>query len=228
MGARAGRSTETALELLTSQIHTIWSSKRHIATLLSLDITGAFDRVNPTRLLDILRKKRLPYRIVQWIQAFVTNRSTTLVIQGHETPPFRIAAGVPQGSPLSPILFLLYTAELHEICNRPKEGLSGMGFSDDLNLLVYSQSTEANCRKLERVHEELLKWARKHTMQFAPQKYELIYFTRCKRKFNLQVGIQLGGIEKAPSPDVRILGVWVDTKLGWSAHWRKIKEKVVT
>jgi hypothetical protein len=67
MGARAGRSTETALEFLISQIHTIWSSKRHVATLLSLDISGAFDTVNPTRLLDILKKKRLPHWIVQWI-----------------------------------------------------------------------------------------------------------------------------------------------------------------
>jgi hypothetical protein len=61
MGARAGRSTEIALELLTRQIHTIWRSKRHVATLLSVDISGAFDIVNPIRLLDILRKKQLPY-----------------------------------------------------------------------------------------------------------------------------------------------------------------------
>ena len=65
MGARAGRSTKTALELLTRQIHTIWGSKRHVATLLSVDISGAFDTVNPTQLLDILRKKRLLYWIVQ-------------------------------------------------------------------------------------------------------------------------------------------------------------------
>src|SRR3979490_1348971 len=47
MGARAGRSTEIALELLTRQVHTIWGSKRHVATLLSVDISGAFDTVNP-------------------------------------------------------------------------------------------------------------------------------------------------------------------------------------
>jgi retron-type reverse transcriptase len=156
MGARVGRSTETALELLTRQVHTIWGSKRHVATLLSVDISGAFDTVNPFRLLDILRKKRLPLWIVRWVQAFITTRNTTLVIQGHETPSFPVEAGVPQGSPLSPILFLLYTAKLHEICNRPWEGLSGVGFADDTNLLTYSESTEENYRKLERVHEKLL------------------------------------------------------------------------
>ena len=157
MGARPGRSTETALELLTRQIHTIWRSKRHVATLLSLDISGAFDTVNPTRLLDTLRKKGLPPWIVQWTQAFITDRSSSLVIQGHETAHFSVQAGVPQGSPLSPILFLFYTSELLEICNRPKEGLSGIGFADDVNLLAYSQSTETNCQVLERAYTKLLK-----------------------------------------------------------------------
>jgi hypothetical protein len=61
MDARAGKSIEMALELLTRQIHMIWSSKWHVATLLSMEISGAFDIVNPIWLLDILRKKRLPY-----------------------------------------------------------------------------------------------------------------------------------------------------------------------
>jgi hypothetical protein len=59
MGARPGCSTETALELLTRQIYTIWRSKQHIATLLSLDISGAFDTVNSIQLLDTLKKKGL-------------------------------------------------------------------------------------------------------------------------------------------------------------------------
>jgi hypothetical protein len=57
MGGRPGRSTETALELLTTQIKTVWGTGQFVATLLSLDISGAFDTVNSTRLLDILRKK---------------------------------------------------------------------------------------------------------------------------------------------------------------------------
>ncbi len=54
MGARQGRSTSTAIELLTGLVHTAWKSKRHVATLLSIDISGAFDTVVHERLLAIL------------------------------------------------------------------------------------------------------------------------------------------------------------------------------
>jgi hypothetical protein len=117
MGARRGRSVETALELLTEQIHTVWSTGRNVATMLSLDISGAFDTVNMTRLLDTLRKKRIPGWIVRWIRAFMSGRTTTLLFQGAETARCQLTAGLPQGSPLSPILFLLYNSELLDICN---------------------------------------------------------------------------------------------------------------
>jgi hypothetical protein len=228
MGARPGRSTETALELLTAQVKTVWGSGKFIASLLSLDISGAFDTVNSTRLLDILRKKGLPGWVVRWIRAFMTDRRTTLVIQGSETEAFPVPAGVPQGSPLSPILFLFYNSELLDLCQRPKEGLSAIGFADDVNMLAYSRSTESNCRILEAGHARCLVWARRHGMKFAPSKYELIHFTRSRRQFNLQASVQLGGMEKQPSPDVRVLGVWLDTKLRWIAHSREVQRKAST
>ena len=224
MGARPGRSTETALELLTAQVRTIWGSGKFVASLLSLDISGAFDTVNMIRLLDILRKKGLPGWVVRWIRAFMTDRKTTLVIQGHETTAFPVPAGVPQGSPLSPILFLFYNSELLDLCQRPKEGLSAVGFADDVSMLAYSRSTESNCRILEAGHSRCLDWAKRHGMRFAPKKYELIHFTR-SRQFNLGASVRLDGTEKQPSPDIRVLGVWVDIKLRWSAHLREAQLK---
>jgi hypothetical protein len=58
---------------------------------------------------------------------------------------------------LSPILFLFYISELLKIYNWSKEGLSAIGFADDVNLLAYSQSTETNCQVLEEAHTKLLK-----------------------------------------------------------------------
>ena len=93
---------------------------------------------------------------MRWVRAFATNRRTTLVIQGHETEVLSITDGVPQGSPLSPILFLFYNSGLLELCQRPKEGLSVVGFLDDVNILAYSSSTENNYRMLEACHSKCL------------------------------------------------------------------------
>ena len=60
IGNWKNRSTEAALKLIVEQIHTIWGSKKHVASVLSLDISGAFDTVNHVRLLDNLRKKQVP------------------------------------------------------------------------------------------------------------------------------------------------------------------------
>ena len=149
MGTRPGRSTETALELLTAQVKTVWGSGKFVVSLLSLDISGVFDIVNLIRLLDILRKKGLPGWVVHWIRAFITNRRTTLVIQGSETKAFSVLAEVLQGLPLSPILFLFYNSELLDTCQYLKEGLLAVGFADDINLLVYNRLMESNCQILE-------------------------------------------------------------------------------
>ena len=225
MGARLGRSTETALELLTVQIKTIWGSGKFVASLLLLDISGAFDTVNTIRLLDILRKKGFLGQVVRWIRAFVTNRRTTLVIQGSETEAFPVSAGLPQGSPLSLILFLFYNSELLDLCQRPKEGLSAVGFSDDVNMLAYSRSTESNCQILEAGHSRCLDWAKRHGMKFALNKYKLIHFTTKSRQFNLQACIQLSSTVKQPSSDIRVLRVWLDTKLCWSVYSREVQRK---
>ena len=71
MGARRGKSTESALELLTEQIHTVWGQGTDkIATLLSIDVSGAFDTVSHPMLLHNLRKRKIPQWIATWVGSF--------------------------------------------------------------------------------------------------------------------------------------------------------------
>jgi hypothetical protein len=127
-----------------------------VASLLSLDISGAFPTVNHTRLVATIRKLGFLSWLQHWVQSFLKERVSTLVINRVESSGFSIKAGLPQGSPLSPILFLLYNKELLRIANRPNLGVHFIRFVDDLNLLAYSKSTEQNCATLSQVHERCL------------------------------------------------------------------------
>ena len=74
MGARQGKSTETALTLLLSQIRTVWEEEDSVATLLSLDMSGAFPRVLQERLAHAMKRKRVPRWLVNWTSSFMLNR----------------------------------------------------------------------------------------------------------------------------------------------------------
>ena len=80
-----------------------------------------------------------------------------------------IKTGIPQGSPLSPILFLLFSSELLEILE--SRDTRGSAFVDDTNILTISPSVAVNCRRLEEAHNKCLAWARKYRIKFAPNKY---------------------------------------------------------
>src|SRR5438045_9680557 len=114
------------------------------------------------------------------VHSFLTDRSTTLMVDSMETVSRQLSAGIPQGSNLSPILFLFYNAPLLEALNMPDIPISPIGFADDINLLTYSESLDVNCINLELAHEKCLDWAHTHGMWFAPDKYKLMHFT-CHR-----------------------------------------------
>ena len=89
MGARKGRSVETALESITDAVHIVWSmGGANMASLLLLDITRAFDNVLHERLLHNLKVKGIPIRIVQWTANFLRDRIISITL-GRRTSPMK-------------------------------------------------------------------------------------------------------------------------------------------
>lgn len=224
MGNRAERSTVLAIRLIEDVVRTAWA-RGGLAALLQLDIKGAFDTVNYTRLIDTLRILGFPQWVLDWVRSFVEGRTVRLRFDGADSDPVLLRAGVPQGSPLSPILFVLYIASLYEALAAHKQIII-VGFADDTNLLAIGNSPEINCSRLEAAWSTCCRWAETRGMAFAPEKSELIHFTRT-REPSTQL-LRLGDATIAPITEARFLGVWINRKLRWGAHVKKVLAKMVT
>ena len=104
--------------------------------MLSLDLGGAFDNVSHDRLLWIMRTKEYPTWIIQAIRNFLKERRTKITIPGFTSDWITTETGIPQESPLSPVLFLFFISELLSTFQRVHDGTLAFGFVDDTNIVA--------------------------------------------------------------------------------------------
>ena len=220
-GGRKLASTDHAIHLLLQRIHGAWADGK-VASLLLLDVSGAFDNVSRQRLLHNLGKRRVNQTLVRWIDSFLNDRSSALKLQEYTAPSAPVQTGIPQGSPLSPILYLFYNADLIEACKT--ENTEAVGYIDDVSVLAVGPTAQRNCKTLKTIHQRAEKWALQHGSQFASAKYELVHFTR-DPKINTTHPLRLPRATIKASTSSRYLGVQMDSRLRWDHHREKVEAK---
>lgn len=227
-GGRKTTSSENAIHMVMETISAAWkSSKDFVVSMLMLDVSGAFDNVNHQRLLHNLRKRRIPSQIIKWISSFIKNRSTTIRLTEGDSDKYDIQTGIPQGSPISPILYLFYNADLADICSG--EGHVSPMYIDDVNVLVRGPDAQTNCRTVEALHPKLKDWADKHASVFAPEKFKLMHFSKPTRRNkgnaanDMSASCNIEGNTLEPKDSARLLGITLDSQLSWKPHLQNIE-----
>jgi len=145
-GARKKRSCEQAISVLVERIYEAWRSRR-VVSLVTFDVQGAFNGVNHTVLKHRIQERGIPRVLCEWISDFCCDRRATIAIDTFESEMIQIdQAGIPQGSPLSPILYIFYNANLVE---QPIDKTQGaLGFVDDYSAWVVGASIDDNIQTL--------------------------------------------------------------------------------
>ena len=195
--------------------------KGKCAVGIFLDFQKAFDTVDHSILLDKLHCYGICVIANQWFFSYLSNRQQSVVYNGYESELKVINCGVPQGSILGPLLFLLYINDLTNVSSFFMPIL----FADDINLFC----TGTDLKEITRlVHEEISNiydWVNANKLSLNIDKTNFMLFT--PKNFSYCIDdIVINKIKIQEVNETKFLGVIIDNKLKWSAHIMYISKKI--
>ena len=129
---------------------------------------------------------------------------------------------MPQGSPLSPLLYMYYNADLLDIALQHRA--TGLGFIDDIVYGIQGNSDKENTRKLKCILNEAEEWRKKHGAQFETSKYILIHYIR-NRRMKTKASVTIIEVTIESSREAKYLGVIFDQELRFKSHLQYIIKK---
>lgn len=210
------RSAVDLTTVLHSDIRAAWE-KRKVAGIITVDVKGAFDGVLRNRLIHRLRTQGWPSSLVAWIEYFLSKRTARICLDNIKTEPLPILCGLPQGSPISPILFLLYIEPVLRLSR------GRFGYADDAAILA-TVNTLSDCyAKLQKQFDIAISWGLDNGIMFDNAKTEPQYFHR-KRKFS-EPTLIAGDKEITANDCTRWLGIYFDRKLTFKEHVRRASQR---
>ena len=135
--------------------------KGKTTSTLCIDIKGAFDNVFKERLLQTMRTMKLDQKTTRWVETFLSERMASLSFDKDSEKMSPMDTGIPQGSPVSPMLFLFYVSPLFEVMRLKHPHVICPFYIDNICLLVEGNSPEENATKLEEAVATCFKWKKR-------------------------------------------------------------------
>ena len=182
-----------------------------------LDFSKAFDKVPHKRLATKLHHYGIRDKNLSWIKSFLADRNQQVVLDGKSSSPAPVTSGVPQGTVLGPLLFLVYINHL------PSRATSSVRLFADDCLLYRVIKGHQDAERLQADLNQLQEWEKDWQMLFNTDKCEHIRITN-KRNI-IQTSYNIHGHTLKETTQAKYLGVTIDNKLSWNSHVDQVTKR---
>ena len=208
------------LDLLNNVVDAF--ENKSYSAVIFLDFAKAFDTVNHDILIDKLEFYGVRGTALSWFKSYLINRKQVVSINGVLSSELTVNNGVPQGSVLGPILFLLY---INDISNSSKI-LDFFLFADDTSLLYSNKNMDELEYTLNRELTQIQEWLLCNKLSLNITKSNFIIFHSPKFKIPFSPTIKIDNEPIIEKDHTKYLGVIIDKHLTWKQQIATIKTKL--
>ena len=188
-----------------------------------LDVEKAFDNIWHNGLRHKIYQLDLPTKLCRWLSDFLVGRVIQVKIEGFSSPKVYPKAGVPQGSDLSTLPFLIY---VNDMPNSSHQQIDKWQFADDASQWAVSKNIELAAGYLQR--ETLTNWqggVPKWRIKLNPEKTKVIIFSKSQFAIRVEPALSLYDALLSYYPHIKFLGITFDNRMTFTKHFEEILER---
>ena len=157
-----------------------------------------------------------------WFTSYLDNRKQFVTFKGVNSSPLTIKCGVPQGSILGPLLFLIYINDLSNVSNK----LSKILFADDTSLFFSHRNPNVIAKVVNEELDKISRWFKINKLSINIKKTNFILFSNNHKKLNENLTVLIDNVPITNVNSTRFLGVLIDKNLSWKPHISLISSKI--
>ena len=223
-GFRKGHSTDHALIELINSIYDSFNQNKYTLGVF-IDLSKAFGTVDHNVLIDKLNLYDIKSNSLKWFSSYLSKRKQVIQAGAIKTSNLDITCGVPQGSILGPLLFIIY---VNDLCNASKI-FEPIIFADDINLFFSHKNIKELFHNANLDLNKVFKWFNANRLSINKDKTKYTLFHKAREKDNIPLKLPplfMSDREVKRITSVKYLGVLIDEHFTWKENITVIESKV--